>query len=107
MAGDKATDLDQLGRFLFNFSNPTTIRRGPDRRSRSDRSTLSEPLEQQLLAKARLELLVVHALLDGVALRPASVFSDSALPGSPTLPGDRPEQTGTVEPLIYHSATGT
>ncbi len=22
-AGDKATDLDQIGRFLFNFGNPT------------------------------------------------------------------------------------
>ena len=23
VAGDKATDLDQIGRFLFNFGNPT------------------------------------------------------------------------------------
>ncbi len=23
VAGDKATDLDQIGRFVFNFGNPT------------------------------------------------------------------------------------
>jgi hypothetical protein len=26
VAGDKATDLDQIGRFLFNFGNPTNYR---------------------------------------------------------------------------------
>jgi hypothetical protein len=26
VAGDKATDLDQIGRFLFNFGDPTIIR---------------------------------------------------------------------------------
>jgi hypothetical protein len=26
VAGDKATDLDQIGRFVFNFGDPTYIR---------------------------------------------------------------------------------
>ncbi len=25
VAGDKATDLDQIGRFLFNFGNPNIM----------------------------------------------------------------------------------
>ena len=27
VAGDKATDLDQIGRFLFNFGNPNISNR--------------------------------------------------------------------------------
>ncbi len=30
VAGDKATDLDQIGRFLFNFGNPSVTHVGVD-----------------------------------------------------------------------------
>ncbi len=105
--------VDELGHWV----NTTNTRQYTDvilLLTRIERRCL-EPLEQQLLAEIRLELLVVSThystkLLPATATVLATRWSprreyERALPGSPTLPGDLPEQADIVDPLIYHSAT--